>query len=271
MPVDASTELVLYPSASNPGGDSATAGGSIGASPVTGGAAGEIFPPLAAKSSGTIDHAGDVEVQYQKAFWKNASVGSDLLLCRIYLANGLKRPVSAGTLSVVTTASSGDNGKKVKLTKVYSSALSAESINTTTGAGTATGGTAEWVERAHLVDATSGAQVTASEDITIKVGSEIIGVIPAGYSWATSEVKIAGVATLNDTGTSTNRKTAPAGLTFVYANSYATGIVIKLDTMDDTIPHGDKQGFWGQQSLQPGMTPSDDVEYVWVLEGESGA
>jgi len=270
MPVDAATEMVLYPSASNPGGDSTTAGGAIGASPVTGGSSGEIFPAMAAKSSGTVDDSGDIEVQYQKAFFKNASAGSDLFDCRIYLANGLIRPGSASTLSVVTTTS-GDNGKKVKIFKVTSGALATESITTTTGAGTATGGSADWIERAQLVDATSGATVTASADITLKIGSTVLGVIPAGYSWATSEIKLAGVATLNDSGTSTNRKTAPAGLSFVYANSYATGIVIKLDTADDGIPHGDKQGFWGKQTLQPGMTPSDDVQYVWTLEGESGA
>lgn len=280
--INGATELVLVPATSNPGDDISTVGGGPGSTPVTGAAPGEIFPQLQGNQTGTIDV--DVQRQTQKAFWQNTNSASDLLKARIWLKNGLIRPVVAGTIFIVLNHAA-DAGKQLRFWDVNSAGvLVPESINTPTGVGAsnATNGVANvaWVERVKLVDATSGVLVTAVGDIEIRCGSnvttaEVLGVIPGAtprgaWSWATSEVGLLGIGSLDDTSTIANRR-ATSLTGFTRANSYAAGIVIRLDPLNDTLTHGAAQGFWVRQTLQPGIPSADDVQYAWRIEGSTTA
>lgn len=275
MPL-ANTDLKLYASANIVGADTGTVGGAISATQITSGSPGELLPRLRAKETGTIDNAGDLEIQYQKGFFKNTHASSNLLDARIYLKNGLKRPASAGTVWIETQSSS-DASKQLRFKSISSGAIVSDPINTPSSPGTASGSVAstDWLERVQLVNM-SGVQVSAAADIKIYVGAsfgtaEYVGMIPAGSSWATGEVQLAGITSVGDSGTSTNRRTAPSGLTFSRAYSYADGIAIRLDANNDTLAFGEAQGFWAKQTLQPGMPPSDSVQYVWRIEGDSSA
>lgn len=284
--IASSTELLLYPSESNPGDDTTEAGGAIGSTAVTGASSGEIFPRMRALASGTIDD--DIEQQWQKAFFSNENASSNLLNARIFLKNGLVRPTSGtGTIFVVLT-NVADAGKTLRLQEVVAGAIVTEAVNTPTAIGTAnaTNGSAgrSWVERVRLVNS-SGVQVAAAGDIQIYWGNAIgtatlLGIIPGPssngntWAWATSEVQLLGIADVTDPSipvaedsTIANRRTAPTG-TFAYATTYATGIPIRLDVDNATLGHGVSQPFWAQQTLQPGMPPADGVQYCWRLEGE---
>lgn len=272
--IDQATELKLYASANIIGADTGAVGGAISATQIIGASSGEFLPRLRADNTGTIDV--NVQTQYQKAFWKNLNGTSSLLDARIYLKNGLKRPAAPATIWI-ETASSSDANKQLRFKAVSGSSIVSDPINTPSSPGTASGanGSINWIERVQLVNM-SGVQVNAAADIFIKIGSsygsaEYVGKIPAGYAWATGEVKLAGVATVDDNGTSTSRRNAPSGLTFIDAFSYETGIIIRLDENNDSLGPGEAQGFWAKQTLQPGMPPSDQVQYVWRLEGESSA
>ena len=283
MPINAPTELILYPAAASSGDDTTATGGAVGTPAVTGGSPGEIFPRLRANpAGGALDGTGaaDTQVQYQKAFFANLSTTSDLLLSRIFLKNGLIRPAAASSIYVVI-AHINDAGKQLRCWNALSSAIAYEAINTPSaiGAASATVGATSpsWMERTQIVNATSGAQVTAYNDIQIWAGNPsgagtLLGIIPAGYSWATGEMQMLGIASIDDTSTVANRRTAPSG-TFSRAYTYATGIVIRLDVANDTIarstgtPHA--QGYWGKMTLQCGMPPTDALQFVWRIQGDS--
>ena len=281
MSIIASTQLKLYPAAANPGDDTSTAGGAIGTVAVVGTSSGEIVPRMRALATGTIDV--NIAQQWQKAFAKNLAATSNLLSARIYIKNGLVRPSSGtGTIFIVLTNVS-DAGKQVRMSEVVSGAVVSESVNTPSaiGTGAATSGSAgrSFVCRAQLVDASTGAQVSAVGDVqiwwsasTIGAGT-LLGIIPGQsangtqWSWATEEVQLLGIATSDDTSTITNRRTAPSG-TFTRAYTYATGIVVRLNIANDTLGHGIAQGLWIQETLQPTTPPNASVQYCWVIEGD---
>ena len=287
--INPTTELLLYPSASNPGDDTTVAGDVAGTTAVTGASSGEILPRMRALSTGTIDDSGSIQQQWQKAFFANLNTSSNLLNARIFLKNGLVRPSSGTGFIFIVLTNAVDAGKQVVMQEVVSGAIVTEAVNTPsaigTGAATNGGGGRSWVERARLVDATSGATVTAAGDIQIYWGSTIgtatlLGIIPGAssngntWSWATAEVQLVGIASVTDpsvptteSSTIANRRTAPSG-TFTRATTYATGIVIRLDLANCTLGHGVKQPFWIQQTLHPGMPPSDAVQYCWRVEGD---
>lgn len=283
MAINGATDLILYPSAATSGDDATATGGAIGSPAVTGGSPGEILPRLRANpAGGALDGAGlaDVQTQYQKGFFANTNTTSDLLLARIFLKNGLIRPSAAGMIYVVIYHVN-DAGKQLRCWNALSGAIGLESINTPSavGATNATvGATApSWMERCQLVDASSGAQVAAYNDIQIwsgnpSSGGTLLGIVPAGYSWATAEIQMLGIASINDASTVANRRTPPSG-TFSRAYTYARGIVIRLDTTNDTLGHNtgtpNNQGFWIRMTLQPGMPPTDALQFVWRLQGDS--
>ena len=72
------------------------------------------------------------------------------------------------------------------------------------------------------MDANSGAQVTALGDVQIWWGNNVntatlLGIIPGPsanglqWSWATGEVQLLGISSLDDMATLTNRRTPPDG------------------------------------------------------------
>ena len=283
MPINGPTELILYPAAATLSDDVTATGGARGTTAVTGASPGEILTRLRANAAGgALDGTGaaDAQRQYQKAFFANLSTTSDLLTSRIFLKNGLVRPGAAAQIYVVLTNVS-DAGKQLKCWNALSGAINLETINTPAAIGAASasvGATSpSWMERVQLVNATTGVQNAAVGDIQIYAGNPsttgaLLGIIPAGYGWATSEVQLLGSASINDTSTIANRRTAPTG-TFSRAYTYATGIVVRLDVTNDTLARNstgvNAQGFWIAQTLQTGMPPTDSLQFVWRFQGDS--
>jgi hypothetical protein len=289
------TDPQLKTAATNSGDDTSTNGGGIGSAIVYGTSPGELFPFMSANDVGTVDNAPDLQVQNQKAFYLNGSTTSTLKLCRIFLKNGLVRPSSGVGRVFIVLTNAGDEGKQVRLQENVGGVIVTEAVNTPggVGAGSATNGaqaSVVHVERAQLVDV-SGNQSAAMGAVQIWWGANIgtavlLGFIPPPsrggqtWSWATAEIQLMGInstfdtnnpgAAGNDVTTVANRRTAPAG-TFSRAYTYATGIVIRLDVNNASLGPGIAQGFWGQQTLQPGMPAADNVQYCWTLGGQTGA
>lgn len=280
--IDAETELKIYKSANHPTADTGNAGGAISAGPteITGSAAGEFLTRLRAQASGTIDDSGDIEKQYQKAFWKNLSSTSDLLDGIMYIKNGEKRPAAPGTARWAPTHVDDNDDKKMKVWGKLTSTglLDTEEIIGPASPGEVAGAkTWDFIIRRQLLNVADDTQAFAAADIPLKVGTEVTGVMPGpppwggtGCGWATEEIQMWVVSTTGDSGTSTNRKTAPGGSSFTRAYDVATALSIRNDSGNDTLAAGVAQGFWLQQILQPGMEPAPPTMQIWlVLSGDS--
>ena len=284
-------DLKLYASASNPDPTSATATGGIPGTQAYGASPGELLPAYSAPATGTIDT--NAIMQWQKAFCSNRSAASSLLVARIFLKNGLVRPSSGTGYVFVNINSAGDIGKQVNVVEAVSGACYYETIATPTATGTANmtqggnGGTAFCIQ-AQLVDA-YGNQTPAAGPVDIYWGANLgaaiyLGTIPGPsqngntWAWAYEGINLLGIATTynfvtvtGENSTNTNGHTAPAG-TFTKAVSYATGIAVRLAPgTNDTLVPGDAQGFWIQQTLQPGQPASDNSQLCWTLGGQTGA
>lgn len=278
-------DLAVKPAENKPETNSGTCGGGIGATAITGGAPGEVFPFLAAPpAGGTLDD--DAAFQVQKIFFENSSSTNDLLNAKAYLANGLIRPPSGTGRVFLIIRNASDVGKIVRVWHNVGGVIVPESINTPSavGVGAATQGalaTSLWVERAQLLAGSSPfGQAYAAGPIEIwwgaNIGSAIkLGCIPGpnpspgpSWGWATGEIKMLGTGSLDDTATVTNRVTLPSG-TFVRPNSYANGIDV-TNTPGADLTHGHAWGVWVLQSLQPGM-PVANVQAAWAIAGDTGA
>lgn len=278
--------LLLYPSVNKPTTNSGTMGGAASATATNGGAAGEIFPRLAAPpAGGTLDT--DWAFQYQKGHWGNTSGTNDLLNAKAYLANALIRPPSGTGRVFVVLRNAADAGKLIRVWGNVGGVIVPETIATptATGTGSATQGalaTFAWIERVQLLAGTSPyGQAYAAGAIEIWWGTNIatalkLGCIPApspspgpAWGWATGEVRMLGTTGLDDTGTRPSRIDPPAG-TFTVPNSYATGLDVQ-GAPGSSLTQGHKWAFYAGQFLQPGMPPADQVQYAWAISGDSGA
>lgn len=273
------TQVRLVKSANHPSDDASTAGGAKTAVEITGATVGEWFTRLKGKASGTLDV--DIEKEYQKVFAEQIGASS-LLEGRIQLTNGLAIPAGAGVAKFQSTSASDDNTKKVKVWGKNSSTGLLDTEEITLNGVTQVQGTKSWTQiyRTKLMLVSTGAIATAAGDIKAWVGTEQVGMIRTGYSYATSEIKLWAVATTNDSGTSTNRKTAPAGFSgSIPAIASFTGntptpltsIIVRNDSGNDTLAQNDGQGLWGELTLQPGMPAINDLKigvYVWGEETE---
>lgn len=267
----ADSDVKLKKSNAHPSDDTTAAGGTKSATVITNGAVGEWFTRLRAKLTGTIDDSGDIAQEYQKVFVDNTSSADDLLDGLIYVHNGMIVPPTTGVISFQSTNAGDDSTVKViaygedasNLLNVDSAPLNGVSL--VTGAGSVSFIRAF---RCKLCAVSNDALVAALGDISIFIDGTLVGIIPAGYSFATAEVKLWVVATTDDSGTSTNRKTAPSGSTFVAAMSLATALSIRNDSGNDTLAHGVAQGLWGELTLQPGMPAFNGVEVVIGVAGD---
>lgn len=262
-------DIVLKKSANHPSDDTSTAGGAKSGTQITNGSVGEWFTRLRAKLSGTIDAPADVSKEYQKVFVDNISVADSLLDGLIYVYNGLSIPPGNGLISFEPTNAADDSTKKIVATLENSlNAIATDSV-TLNGLTPVSGVvTAIRAFRCKLCLVSNDALTPAAGDINIKINGVTIGKIPQGYSFATSEVKLWVVSTTDDTGTSTNRKTAPGGSTFTLAVDPASAISIRNNPGSDTLAFGEAQGVWGELTLQPGAPAFNGVEVVLAIDGD---
>lgn len=265
----AESDILLRKSANHPSDDTSTAGGAKTATTITNGSVGEWFTRLRAKLSGVIDAPADVSKEYQKVFVENISGADSLLDGLIYVLNGMKIPPSSGLISFEPSNAADDNTKKI-ISYVENGSNLFDTDSVTLNGLTPVSGAVTSIRafRCKLCLVSNDALTPAAGDIVIKINGNVVGKIPQGYSFATSEVKLWVVSTTDDTGTSTNRKTAPGGSTFTLAVDSASAISIRNNPSSDTLAFGEAQGVWGELTLQPGSPAFNGVEVVLAIDGD---
>lgn len=268
----ADNEVVQTQSDSHPGDDSTETGGINTTVEINNDTVGMWFPRLKAKLSGVIDDIDDIVRQFQKSFITNKSVTDTLQNAYAYLLNGLDVPIGPGLLSFESTNSADNTTKKVVayIQNDSTGLLDIDNVilNGTTLVTSGSGKSATKAFRLKLANTSTGALEVAEGDILAYIDGNYIGMIPQGYSFATGEIRLWMVATVDDSGTSTNRFTAPSGSAFVYANSALTPVYIRNNPADCNLPPETANGLWGECTLQPGMEPFNGVDVVLAIEGD---
>lgn len=263
------SDLVLKKSANHPSSDSGTAGGAMTSTLITNSTVGEWFPRMRALTSGTIDNAPDIKKQHQKVFVHNTSLTDSLLDGLIYLLNGIKIPSTTGLVTIQSDNAADNATKRVRLHLKKADDTGGFENIILNGTSLVAGITSsKKAFRATCQDTSTGAAVAATGNISIFINGEYVGMIPAGYKYATGELRLWPVATLGDSGTSTNRITAPAGSSFVLATSLASAVSIKNNPADDTLGSNQAQGLWGELALQPGSEPAPDLQLPLQVYGD---
>lgn len=258
-------DLKLYKAASMPTSLTAPApmGGAKSSTQITGSAIGEIFFTMAAAGSG-----GGAKIQYSKVFWWNDHASDDLANAKVHIANALDTPAAGNNLMSGVSAGSGDNNtKKLRFIGKNSAGVPAFEDVTMNGTTEVTG--AAQFSEIHAVElrlVSGSALTTAAGDITIKKNGVTLGIIPAGYSCAIAEVDIGLAATLDDTATSTNPGTAPAGITFSRPRDHAGGLAV---ANSGTLTHQTGQGVWLKWTCAEERLSSPDLQLVLKLQGEA--
>lgn len=262
------TDLLLKRSANHPTDASSTAGGSMSGTEITNSGPGEWMPRLVAPESGAIDSGAVFQVQM--AYIHN-SHGSDVWADGgIYMGNLLKLPASPGALTLSPASSSDNSSKKVRVWGVreVSSVLVLDSEEIVLAGLTPVTGIKTWtrVLRSILLNATSGELDTAAGNITHTVGAEVVGKLPASYTYATSEYEFASDATEGNRPSYTNRVTPPGGLTWTRPNTEATRLYVGGSAGNDTGPD-ERWAIYCRQTLQPGMPAASSLVRALHLYG----
>ena len=260
MPVS-SSDLQLYKSATMAANfTTATIGGAISGTLITGGTIGEVLFTMGSNLPG-----GGNKVQVEKIFYKNTNTVSLLTQSAIFILNALTTVGTAGTVQLVSSSTSDNSTYYVRING-FSSGTNAQLEQITMNGTTAVNGSATWssIVRAENRLVSSGVLSAANGNITVTRGT-VLGIIPAGWRTAISEITIALAGTLNDNGTTTNASTPPS-LTFSNPSSYATGISV---ANSGTMNPGDAQGVWIQWTLPEQTNPSEDIDCVLVLQGNT--
>lgn len=235
-------------------------GGAISANEITGSSIGEVFFTMSANTSG-----GGSKVQYAKVFYKNTNSTDDLNNAVFYLANSLDDVGSNGIVSIVSDSTSDTSTKKVKVIG-YDGSSNAQTEDITLNGTTTANGllTFSAVHRVEVQLVSDGSLTTPSGNITVTRGSAL-GIVPAGYHTATSEVSFGIPTTLNDTATTTDASTAPGGITFAKPNDTASATAITAGS--GHLTHGDAQGMWFKLNVAELASPSSEVYVITTVRG----
>lgn len=265
MAISAS-DLKLYASANMPTSDSGTAGGAIDTgTQIIGTTIGEWLKNFAANAEGGAD-----KNQYQKAFVKNTH-GSDSYTSAVaYIMNALKDVATQGTCQIRITDETDATDTTIRVIGHNASGVpQTEDIEIDAETGWVTG-LKEWKADASgiiaclvLATSTGAEKVLATANVEIKRDIDL-GIVPVGYSEAVGFVYIWLVGTLNDSGTSTNRVTAPGGSSFSKPNAQGDGLSFAA-----TLGAGDAQGVWAKAIYYDGMPNLTDCDFVLKTYGES--
>jgi len=259
MPV-ASSDLLLYGSANIPTDDTSTAGGAIDTgNELQGTTIGELFDSTPANAAG-----GSDIIHYQKCFYKNTNASDDLSDAVIWLLNGLASFGTAGSVSAVSTSSSDDSTKYIKVFGFDSGGNALTESITLNGTSSVNGSStfaSIWKVELRLV--ATDALTTADGDITITRGSDL-GMIPTGYYSATAEIEIGLESSLDDSNTTTNRLTAPSGITFSKAIDEGTALDV---ANSGVLSSGSAQGIWLKRTIKAGLTATTDIEIILRIKG----
>lgn len=255
-------DVLLKQSGSHPTDDSTAAGGSMSSTEITNATEGEWLTRLTALESGDLDD--DAEQQWQVAYVHNSHGADSLADFGVYCSNLLQIPASSGLLKAESTSASDGSGKRLMAWMEVSSVLDTEEL-TMNGTSQVSGvKTTPRAFRCGLFDASTGALETADGRVDISIGTELIGSIPVGESWATSEYRFAAAASNGNVGTFTNRRTQPGGLTWTRPATAED----RIPGTGATLAPDEKRAIYAEQTLQPGMEPEPTLKLCFAIDGE---
>lgn len=263
-------DIVMKAPVNVTGNDDDETGGDMSSDLITGAAPGEWMPKLVPQPTGTLDT--DVEVQHQAAYIENLSETDSWYLGGFYSPNCLIVPGAPGVFKAQSTSASDGSGKKIVPWGEVSAALAHPDLVLNGVTQVATVLTFVRCFRAVLRNATTGALTTAAGLITLWIGSEIIGYILPGMSYATMEFEYAAAATLGNMPTWDNRRESPDdGLTWVRPNSPETRLYVRGDSDNATLAPGERWCIYCRETLQPGMESAGTLRRKLIPYGEDGS
>jgi hypothetical protein len=259
MPVT-NSDILLYKSTNTPTDDVSPVGGVISATQITGSTIGEVFRTITANPAGSSS-----QVRYQKVFIKNNNATSSLNNATAYLANSLNDTPAPGNCTVVSDNSGDGANLQMQIIGIDNGGNPNQELINLNGVTPVTG-VIIWSQIWKVITLSTGTttETASAGNITISVGGVGIGQTPAGYYSATAEIKIALASTLNDSSSSVNDLTAPAGFSFTKPQTYNTGIPM---ANSGVLTNGSAQGIWIQQTIPAGLATSTDVQ---ILQGWGG-
>ena len=231
---------------------------------------GDIFPRLEANQSGDIDV--DHVDQNQKLFIKLDSTGTapdgSVQDLKLFGENWLGVPPGAGVISFLPASTSDDSTKSVQVWfqgggPTVPPTESVQLNGTTPVAGIQI---MSRVFRLKMVDSLTGLlQETATDDIEVFVDGVKIGIIPAGFTWATGEMEMAMEPTVDSTSQIANRTIDAAaflGLTYSRPNSIANALPFASGEVPaNRFDAQENQGVWLRQTIQPGMAAEPQINF----------
>lgn len=254
------TEMIAYLATTIPTAlTTTTVGGAISATAFTGSLGQLIFAATAEAFGGS-----DV-VFYTKFFVKNTNATDSVSDYGIWIANALDTISSPSTISMASSSVSDSSSKSVILRGFASDGTPQQETVALNGTSTVVS-TLTFLGRVrpNVVNSSTLASVATAGDLTFTAGSEI-GICPAGYTGASSEVDIGLASSLDDTATITNATTAPSGVTFSRPRVEASKLV--FDGGAGVVAAGEAQGIWVRVTLVDGMLPTQPVDLVFRGKG----
>lgn len=238
----------------------ANIGGAKSTNVITGGTVGEV---LFTMGSGMLGSGS--KVQHGKAFYVNENATDDLSDAVIWGPNFLDTNAGSDTWSFESNSEDDDDTKKVRFQGYdingdpYQEEVLCDGTNlvTTTNPFSAR-------HRCDSRNASTGALTPLAGDGTIYQDLDEIGQIPSGYYSATSEIDLWLPATLNDTGTTPDAATAPAGSSYSRPRVLEDGLAV---ANSGVLTATAGQGIWSRWTLPERAKPSVDVQVIVAIQG----
>lgn len=259
-------EITLTKSANMTTVNGTTTGGANTTNAVTGLVAGEWWPRMSSPSSGTLGTT--YNQQTQKVFVNNTNAYSKDLTDAFFSIDNLCDDPSSSDKIKFQGTSSDTGSKKVRTWQKVGSAVMVEDVilNGVT-----------LVQGSNTVDKAYRGQVLATADNTPialagvlngYIGAQQIMALAAGDGWFSSEIDLAMVATLDDTGTIAGREATPPG-TYTRPWNQSVGLPITNSTSTNVLTATHSNGIWGRQQFACFLPPVAGLKLRCHLGGES--
>lgn len=221
----------------------------------------EVFFTMASATAG-----GGAKVQHASSHIKNTNATDSMTSGLAWLANALDDVASDGTASFVSSSADDDSTRKVRILGLDDAGTPTQEDLSLNGTSTVTSLTS-WsaIHRVELRLVSGGALAAAAGDITVTRDADL-GVIPAGYWSATSEVEFGLEATLGTSATTADAATAPSGISFARPRTEAGGTALANSGL---LAAGATQQVWWRWTLAEQARPSADIQVVLRWSGET--
>lgn len=267
MPIVQADLVLVLPSVVATSFSTANIGGAKTTTEITGGSIGEVLFTMPANAG-----SGGTKTQYGKLFYKNKHATLPLTSAKIWMANACDQGASGYVTQAVSSNASDNSTKKLRVIANDNAGSPAPAQDEIQMNGTTTvTGSIQMTTRcvAELRENNSGSALTpAAGDISIIVNGVTVGIIPAGAYSCVFEIDAGLQNALDDTATTSNAQTAPAGITFTRPRNEAGGLAV---ANSGSLTAGSGQGIWLRwQSLQD-RKPSSDVEIHLTIKGDTAA